>query len=144
MFSDTKSTASAVAALLLFVLIPSAANAQLLGCDDVKCSNLGQCAALCHWQYITATEIGIAALNTNANSETLTWTVSNSVQESITNESSSETLSRSFFFGTPSHFNLSDPSLPWAGCALFFEGISTALAFLARTMTPISVPAAMP
>jgi hypothetical protein len=116
-----------LAAPIILAFFGWSSKAQLVGCDAAECPldqyNQPQCVI----GNLTANEIGIANVSTSINAEPLTWTLSTSSSTDPTN-GSQLIFARSFYLGTPPSLDL-QTSTTVQGCALFFEGISSNLAF---------------
>lgn len=101
--------------------------AQLVGCDAVGCPLNQYNRPQCEIGNLTAQEIGVANLSTSISPKPLTWTLSTSASSDPTN-SSQEVFTRTFYLGTPPSLDLQTLTT-YQSCALFFEGISSNLAF---------------
>lgn len=119
-----------IATALPFVLLLSlrGMNAQLVGCGTISCPTAGDSPQpLCVIGNATNEQIGVASVNTSVSSDPLTWTVGTAATTDPTNTSAT-LWTKSFYLGTPPSLDLNG-SLPYTGCALFFEGVSTNLQF---------------
>jgi len=112
---------------LLLISLSRPTTAQLVGCDVVACPNGNSNEPECAIGNITASELGIASLNSTISPQPLTWTVAGSTIYDSTN-SSEVLLTKSFYLGTPPSLDLNS-SESFSGCALFFEGMTTILRF---------------
>ncbi len=116
--SHTPTTSAlAVAAVLL---LRSTATAQLLGCDAVDCAIDEYRRAKCEVGNATLSALGIANFSTSLDSQPLTWTLG---LQQLDSTATQLPFDRNYYLGTPPSLKLNDT----AGCALFFEGISTNL-----------------
>lgn len=116
-----------LAAPIILSFFAWSSKAQLVGCDAAECPLNQYNRPQCVIGNLTANEIGIANVSTAISSEPLTWTLSTSSSTDPTN-SSQLMFTRSFYLGTPPSLDL-QTSTAVQGCALFFEGISSDLAF---------------
>jgi hypothetical protein len=109
-----------------FLSVSQAQTQTLVGCDAVHCPTNYK-TSTCPVGNATLSHLGITSLNTSLASSPLTWTLGTQVTFDPSN-SSLASLDRDYFLGTPPTIsNLT--SIPYHGCALFFDGISANLSF---------------
>lgn len=110
---------------LVFLLLSQAyvLNAQLLGCDDIDCTE--GTSPKCSFDDITADALGISNMSSVLTQKPFTWTVAISRTHS---EGTDPLWRKDYYLGQPSTIN-SSLAFSSNGCALFFEGISSSLQF---------------
>ena len=116
-----------LASAIILAVFGLTSKGQLVGCDAARCplDQYGQ--PVCVIGNLTSTDIGIANVSTAISPEPLTWTLSVSDSNDPTN-SSQGIFSRNLYLGTPPSLDL-QALTTFQGCALFFEGVSSNLAF---------------
>jgi hypothetical protein len=112
---------------LILTVFGRISDAQLVGCDALGCPLSLYGRPTCTIGNLTADEIGVANVSTTLIPEPLTWTLAISNAEDPAN-SSQLIFSRDFYLGAPPSLDL-QTSTAFQACALFFEGISSHLAF---------------
>ena len=117
---------SVVFAILSSIYVARSA-AQFPGCGDIAtCPSYNILSAQCELDDRTATSIGISKVNTSLTSQPLTWTVA--MSRSAISDNDGDFLLKDFYLGQPPSVQLQELRSD-AGCAIFFEGISSSLRF---------------
>lgn len=108
------------AALCCILIFSSASQAQLLGCEAVKCPQVDSTTSSCPIGNFTAQAIGTANFTSAISSDPLTWTVAFKAEILPTN-SSADVLERSYYLGSPASLDLA--TIDVKGCALIFKDV---------------------
>ncbi len=128
--TSTKSTAMLSLQLLVLLTVTTTSVAQLLGCDDVSCpidANNGDIAS-CQLGNVTATQLGIAQVNTSLSPEPFTWTLGASLNSNVNSGKVTRIWGKGFYLSQPSALNLQS-SVGVRACGIFLHGASSSLKF---------------
>lgn len=112
---------------IILAVFGQTSKGQLVGCDAVGCPLNQFNRPQCKIGNLTSEEIGVANLSTSISPEPLTWSILTSDTTDPTNHSQG-IFARSFYLGTPPSLDF-QALTTYQSCALFFEGISSNLAF---------------